>query len=96
MKKMGINSSKIISMSTVQTMLAAIAPALAAGALIGFSIITPVLKQLNYGAAPYKFYVNYPYIMIGVLFVGIPLLIYLSLNYFLKKEFGKYAPTMME
>ncbi|MCE7743291.1 MAG: hypothetical protein GOP50_12645 [Candidatus Heimdallarchaeota archaeon] len=96
MKKMGINSSKIISMSTVQTMLAAIGPALAIGAIVGFNVIGPVLKQLNYGAVPYKFYINYPYIMISVLFVGIPLLIYLSLNYFLKKEFGKYAPTMME
>ncbi len=96
MKKMGINSSKIISMSTVQTMLAAIVPALAVGAIVGFSIIPPVLQQLNYGAAPYEFYINYPYIMIGVLFVGIPMLIYLSLNYFLRKEFGKYSPTMME
>ncbi len=96
MKKMGINSAKIISMSSVQTMLAAIIPALGIGAAVGFSIIKITLKQLNYGAAPYKFYINYPYIVIGLLFVGIPLLVYFSLNYFLKKEFSKYAPTMME
>ena len=96
MKKMGINSSRIISMSTVQTMIAAIIPALAVGAAIGFKVIRPTLMQLNYGARPYRFYINYPYIMIAVLFVGIPLLIYLSLHYFLKKEFSKYAPTMME
>ncbi|MHA1200601.1 MAG: hypothetical protein ACTSQF_14885, partial [Candidatus Heimdallarchaeaceae archaeon] len=96
MKKMGINSTRIITMSTVQTMLAAIAPALIAGGIVGFRIIVPILKQLNYGAAPYSFYVNYPYIWVAVLFVGIPLLIYLSLNYFLRKGFRKYAPTMME
>ena len=96
MKKMGINTSRIVTMSTVQTMLAAIGPALAIGAIVGFNIIKPILKQLNYGAAPYKFYINYPYIMIAVLFVGIPLLIYISLNYFLKREFSRYAPTMLE
>jgi hypothetical protein len=96
MKKMGINSTRIITMSTVQTMIAAILPALIIGAGVGFTVIGPTLQQLNYGSAPYQFYINYPIVWIVVLFVGIPVLLYLSLNYFLRREISKYAPTMME
>ena len=96
MKKMGINSTRIVTMSTVQTMIAAILPALVIGAGVGFAVIDITLQQLNYGAAPYQFYVNYPIIWIIVLFIGVPVLVYLSLSYFLKREFSKYSPTMME
>lgn len=96
MKKMGINSTKIINMSALQTTIAAIIPALVLGAAGGIAVIYPTLKQLNYGTEQFSLYVNYPVIMMIVIFLGIPALIYLSLTYFLKREFTKYAPTMME
>ncbi len=96
MKKMGINSTKIINMSAMQTTVAAIIPALVLGAAGGIAVIYPTLKQLNYGTEQFSLYVNYPIIMLIAIFLGIPALIYLSLTYFLKKEFAKYAPTMME
>jgi len=96
MKKMGINSTKIINMSALQTTIAAIIPALVLGAAGGIAVIYPTLKQLNYGTEQFSLYVNYPVIMMIAIFLGIPALIYLSLTYFLKREFTKYAPTMME
>ncbi len=96
MKKMGINSTKIINMSAIQTTVAAIIPALVLGAAGGIAVIYPTLKQLNYGTEQFSLYVNYPVAMLIAIFLGIPALIYLSLTYFLKKEFTKYAPTMME
>ena len=96
MKKMGINPTKIINMSAIQTTVAAIIPALVLGAAGGIAVIYPTLKQLNYGTEQFSLYVNYPVIMLIAIFLGIPALIYLSLTYFLKREFAKYAPTMME
>ena len=96
MKKMGINSTKIINMSALQTTVAAIVPALVLGAAGGIAVIYPTLKQLNYGTEQFSLYVNYPVMMLIAIFLGIPTLIYLSLTYFLKREFARYAPTMME
>ncbi|MCG3256151.1 MAG: hypothetical protein H7646_08790 [Candidatus Heimdallarchaeota archaeon] len=59
-------------------------------------MIYPTLKQLNYGTEQFSLYVNYPVMMLIAIFLGIPTLIYLSLTYFLKREFARYAPTMME
>ncbi|MCE7748997.1 MAG: hypothetical protein GPJ51_11405 [Candidatus Heimdallarchaeota archaeon] len=96
MKKMGINPTKIINMSAIQTTVAAIIPALVLGAAGGIGVIYPTLKQLNYGTEQFSLYVNYPVFMLIAIFLGIPALIYLSLTYFLKREFAKYSPTMME
>ncbi len=96
MKKMGINTTKIINMTTIQTTIAAIVPALILGAAGGIVAVNPTLKQLEYGAQQFSMHVNYPVVMLVVLFVGIPSLIYISLRFILKREFAKYAPTMME
>ncbi|MHA1222470.1 MAG: hypothetical protein ACTSSG_04265 [Candidatus Heimdallarchaeaceae archaeon] len=96
MKKMGINVQTIINMSSMQTMISAILPSLLIGSIIGFLVIRPTLEQLSYGAAPYRLFVNYPVALILLIFLGIPVLVYLGLNYFLKREFEKYAPTMMD
>ncbi|NPD88160.1 MAG: hypothetical protein HGN29_05535 [Asgard group archaeon] len=96
MKKMGLNINRIVNMSTIQTMIAAILPALGIGAAVGYLTIGPTLIQLNFGIEPFGLYINYPLIPLIVLFVGIPILVYVGLNYFLRREFGKYAPTVME
>jgi len=96
MKKMGINVPTIINMSAIQTLVAAIIPSMIIGSAVGILAVRPTLIQLSYGAAPYELYVNYPWLMISMLLVGIPLMIYLFMNLFLKREFGKYAPTIME
>jgi hypothetical protein len=96
MKKMGISVKTIVNMSTIQTMIAAILPAMLIGAGAGFATIYPTLIQLGYGAAPYPLYINFPIVILIVLFIGVPVLIYLGLSYFLRREFAKYAPTVME
>jgi hypothetical protein len=96
MKKMGINTTKIINMTTVQTTLAAIVPALIIGAAGGIAVVAPTLKQLIYGTQQFSMHVNYPIVMLLLIFFGIPALIYISLRFFLNREFAKYAPTMME
>ncbi len=96
MKKMGINVGTIINMSSIQTMLAAILPTLIIGSAVGFSVMYPTILQLSYGAVPYPVVVKYPIVLLVLLFVGVPALVYLSISYFLRREFQKYAPTMME
>ena len=96
MKKMGINVGTIINMSSIQTMLAAILPTLIIGSVVGFSVMYPTILQLSYGAAPYPIVVKYPIVALIIVFVGVPALVYLSISYFLRREFQKYAPTMME
>ncbi|MCK5303731.1 MAG: hypothetical protein KAJ72_00665, partial [Candidatus Heimdallarchaeota archaeon] len=96
MKKMGINVPTIINMSAIQTLVAAILPSMIIGTAVGLFAVRPTLIQLSYGTAPYEMYVNYPWLMIAMLIVGIPLMIYIFMNLFLKREFGKYAPTIME
>ncbi|MCK4252931.1 MAG: hypothetical protein KAX32_00585, partial [Candidatus Heimdallarchaeota archaeon] len=96
MKKMGINVPMIINMSAIQTLVAAILPSMIIGTAVGLLAVKPTLIQLSYGASPYEMYVNYPWLMISLLLVGIPLMIYIFMNLFLKREFGKYAPTIME
>jgi len=96
MKKMGINVPTIINMSAIQTLIAAILPSMIIGTAVGLVAVKPTLIQLSYGVAPYELYVNYPWLMMSMLLVGIPLMIYLFMNLFLKREFGKYAPTIME
>ncbi len=96
MKKMGINVRTIINMSSLQTMIAAILPTLILGSIVGFSVMYPTILQLSYGATPYPVTVRYPIVLLIVLFVLIPALVYLCINYFLRREFTKYAPTMME
>jgi hypothetical protein len=96
MKKMGINVPMIINMSAIQTLVAAILPSMIIGTAVGLLAVKPTLIQLSYGTTPYEMYVNYPWLMISMLLVGIPLMIYLFMNLFLKREFGKYAPTIME
>ncbi|MCG3227272.1 MAG: hypothetical protein H7645_10150 [Candidatus Heimdallarchaeota archaeon] len=96
MKKMGLSVSRIVNMSTVQTMLAAVLPALGLGAAVGYLTIGPTLIQLNFGIEPFGLYINYPMTPLIILFVGIPTLVYIGLNYFLRREFTKYAPTVME
>ncbi|MBY9002064.1 MAG: hypothetical protein KGD64_14185, partial [Candidatus Heimdallarchaeota archaeon] len=96
MKKMGINVPAIINMSSIQTLIAAILPSMIIGSVLGLLVVRPTLVQLSYGAAPYEMYVNYPWFMMVILLVGIPLMIYLFMNLFLRREFGKYAPTIME
>ena len=96
MKKMGITTTRIINMSTIQTMIAAILPAMVLGAGGGIAVVYPTLKQLSYGATMFSVYANYPIMLLIIIFLGIPALIYFSLTYFLRKEFAKYAPTQME
>ncbi len=96
MKKMGINVPTIINMSAIQTLVAAILPSIIIGTAVGLVAVKPTLIQLSYGAAPYELYVNYPWGMMMMLLIGIPLMIYIFMNLFLKREFGKYAPTIME
>ena len=96
MKKLGLTINRIINMSTIQTMIAAIIPSLAIGAVVGFLTVGPTLIQLNFGVEPFGTYVLYPIVLLVILFVGIPVLVYLGLNYFLRREFGKYAPTVMQ
>ena len=96
MKKMGVSSTKIVNMSAIQTMVAAIIPALILGGAGGLAVVYPTLKQLSYGVEQFTLYVNYPVVLLLVIFLGIPALIYLSLTYFLRRDFTKYAPTMME
>jgi hypothetical protein len=96
MKKMGLNLNRIVNMSTIQTMIAAILPALGIGAVVGYLVVGPTLIQLNFGVEPFGLYINYPLTLLIILFVGIPVLVYIGLNYFLRREFGKYAPTVME
>ena len=96
MKKMGLSVNRIVNMSTVQTMIAAVLPALGIGAVVGNLTIAPTLIQLNFGIEPFELYINYPMNLLIILFVGIPTLVYIGLNYFLRREFGKYSPTVME
>ena len=96
MKKMGLNINRIVTMSTIQTMLAAILPALGIGAAVGYLTVGPTLIQLNFGVEPFGVYINYPTNLLIILFVSIPVLVYIGLSYFLRREFGKYAPTVME
>jgi hypothetical protein len=96
MKKMGLSVNRIVNMSTAQTMIAAVLPALGIGAAIGYLTVGPTLIQLNFGIEPFGLYINYPLIPLIILFVGIPTLVYIGLNFFLRREFGKYAPTVME
>ncbi len=96
MKKMGINVPTIINMSAIQTLIAAIIPSMVIGTAVGLLAVRPTLIQLSYGAAPYEMHVNFPWLMITMLIVGIPLMIYIFMNLFLKRDFGKYAPTVME
>jgi len=96
MNKLGLRVSMIVNMTTIQTSLAAIVPALLIGAAVGFSVIFPTLKQLSYGSAPYLLYVNYPISLMLILFIGVPLLVYTGLKYLLSRDFTKYAPTIME
>ncbi len=96
MKKLGLGINRIINMSAIQTMIAAVIPALTIGAVVGFLTVGPTLIQLNFGVEPFGNYILYPIALLVILFVGIPVLVYLGLNYFLRREFGKYSPTVME
>jgi hypothetical protein len=96
MKKMGLRISTIVNISSIQSLIAAILPALLIGTGVGLSVILPTLNQLGYGSAPYPLFVRYPVMLMIVLFIGVPLLVYLGLSYSLRREFTKYAPTIME
>jgi len=96
MKKMGIKSSVIIKFSTVQVLLGALLPAFIIGISSGLSVIPTVIDLLNYGTAPYPQTIQYPWVALILLILGVPAAIWFGMNYIIRREFNKYAPTQME
>ena len=96
MKKMGINITTIINLSAIESFIAAIIPSMLLGSLFGFSVINPMLNLLSYGAEPYPLFMQYPLIPLILSFLALPIILYLSLTFNLRREFAKYSPTQLE
>ncbi|UJG43832.1 MAG: hypothetical protein K9W46_01280 [Candidatus Heimdallarchaeum endolithica] len=96
MKKMGINVTTIINLSAVESFIAAIIPSMLLGSIFGFSVIKPMLGLLSYGAEPYPLSMQYPLIPLLLSFLALPIILYISLTFNLRREFAKYSPTQLE
>ncbi len=97
MKKIGLKANTIVNLTLAECVLAALIPGLGIGTIIGFSVLNRLLSLLSYAAEPYSIYtIIYPGTAIIIFFLLIPFTLYLSLNWNLRREFRRYAPTQME
>ncbi|MHA1399833.1 MAG: ABC transporter permease [Candidatus Heimdallarchaeaceae archaeon] len=96
MKKMGINVRTIINLSVIECFIAAVIPSVALGSLFGFLVINPMLNLLSYGSEPYPLTIQFPLTLLIVGFLALPVILYISLNLNLRREFAKYTPTQLE
>lgn len=97
MKKIGIKANTIVNLTLAECSLAALIPGLGIGAILGFSVLNRLLSLLSYAAEPYSTYtIIYPGTALIIFFLLIPFTLYLSLNWNLRREFRRYAPTQME
>ncbi len=97
MKKTGLKANTIVNLTLVESSLAAMIPGLGIGTALGNSVLKRLLSLLAYGKEPFtKYTIVYPTNAIIIVFVLIPIILYLSLNWNLRREFRRYAPTQME
>ena len=97
MKKMGLKANTIVNLTLAESSLAALIPGLGIGTVVGNSMLQRLLSLLAYAEEPYSQYaIVYPSIALIIIFLLIPIILYLSLNWNLRREFKRYAPTQME
>lgn len=96
MKKVGIKPSTIINTTVVQVLIAGIIPSLVIGLFVGLKLVPFSLQQMSYGAIPYPVTTVYPTMLLLVIFLGVPILVYLGMTLTLRRDFGKYSPTQLE
>ncbi len=97
LKKIGIPTNRIIFLSALELFISCIIPGLAVGAVAGYGLI----KLLNYillgfrpSALPYA--MPFPYVVVLVVFLGIPVVFYAIFFLAMKRNFAKYMPRNLE
>ena len=97
MKKTGLKANTIVNLTLAECIIAAVIPGLGIGTAVGNSMLARVFGLLAYEIEPYSFFkMIYPVSYIVIVFVMIPIILYVSLNWNLRREFRRYAPTQME
>jgi hypothetical protein len=97
MKKTGLKANTIVNLTLAESSLAALIPGLGIGMVVGNFVLQRLLSLLAFAEEPYsKYAIVYPSVALVIIFVLIPIILYLSLNWNLRREFRRYAPTIME
>ena len=101
LKKIGIPTNRIISLSALELFISCIIPGLILGGAAGYGLLKLfnwlfIDSMSTYGSGGLPFKIYFPYQVILIVFVAIPVVFYIIFFVAMKYNFAKYMPKNLE